>query len=260
MASYQKAIFPMKYMNVSQSYEQGNHIYHWMNADKGRADYPIDICGADGGQDVLVAPTDCKITMIEAKNSKNWTNKMIIVSTCKVDTPKYGKTQVFFKFVHFPYSNVKKYDLKIGKTFKQGEPICTEGKDNFSTGNHIHLTCGVGYADKSVPNRNQVYVANGDNKYPESIMYVDKDFTTRIIKDGKIKWKYFKEEVKVYYKKYTGKSTSIVDALKAIKVDSSFSHRKKIAKANGIKLYTGLPSQNKKMLELLKKGKLVKEG
>lgn len=57
-----------------------------------------------------------------------------------------------------------------------------------------------------------------------------------------------------YYNRYTGKSTSIVDALKSLHVDSSFSHRSKIAKANGIKNYIGTPSQNTKMLDMLKKG------
>lgn len=57
-----------------------------------------------------------------------------------------------------------------------------------------------------------------------------------------------------YYNKYTGKSTSIVDALKSLKVDSSFKHRSKIAKANGIKNYVGTPKQNLKMLDMLKKG------
>ena len=57
-----------------------------------------------------------------------------------------------------------------------------------------------------------------------------------------------------YYNKYTGKSTSIVDALKSLKVDSSFKHRQKIAKANGIKNYVGTPKQNLKMLDMLKKG------
>ena len=61
-----------------------------------------------------------------------------------------------------------------------------------------------------------------------------------------------------YYKKYTGKSGSIVNALKSIGVDSSFSYRKKIAKANNITAYVGLPSQNTKMLQLLKAGKLIK--
>ena len=255
-----KPIFPMKVMNISQSYKQGNHIPHWKNAERGRKDYPIDICGADSGRDILYAPCPCKITFIQAKNSKNWTNKMILVSTEKVDTPKYGKTQIFFKCVHFPYSNVKKYGLKVGKTFKAYEPFCTEGSDNMSSGNHIHFSCGIGYADNSVPNKNGKYVAKGDNKYPENILWVDTDFT-KIKNAGNLKWHTFKKEVKPsvsYYKKCASKYTSLADALNSIGVDSSFSYRKRIAKVNGISAYVGLPSQNRKMLELLKQGKLIK--
>jgi len=62
-----------------------------------------------------------------------------------------------------------------------------------------------------------------------------------------------------YYAKYTGKSNSLVDALKSLKIDSSFNHRKQIAKANEISLYVGLANQNVKLLTLLKQGKLVKE-
>lgn len=66
-------------------------------------------------------------------------------------------------------------------------------------------------------------------------------------------------ETTKYYKKYTGKSNSLVDALKSLKIDYSFSNRKKIAKANGIKLlYLGTSSQNIKLLNLLKQGKLIK--
>lgn len=61
-----------------------------------------------------------------------------------------------------------------------------------------------------------------------------------------------------YYSPCASKETSIVDALKSINVDSSKSNRKKIAKANSIKNYCGLPSQNKQMLNLLKQGKLKK--
>lgn len=61
-----------------------------------------------------------------------------------------------------------------------------------------------------------------------------------------------------YFKKYTGTSVSIVAALKAISVDSSFTYRKKIAKANGISVYLGTASQNTKLLNLLKQGKLIK--
>lgn len=197
MANVQKAIFPMHYMNISQSYNEGNHIPHWQGASKGKADYPIDICGKNSGKDVFVAPCDCKITFIQAKNSKNWTNKMILVSTSKVKTPKYGTTQIFFKVVHFPYDNVSKYGLKVGKTFKKGQIICTEGKDDYSTGNHIHLSQGIGYADKSIYNKpiykkNRKLVANGDNKYPQSIFYLDSNFTKKIIRSAGIKWSVIK--------------------------------------------------------------------
>lgn len=62
----------------------------------------------------------------------------------------------------------------------------------------------------------------------------------------------------VYYSACGSHHTSIVDALESINVDSSYSHRAKIAKVNGISGYLGLPSQNIKMLDLLKQGKLKK--
>lgn len=53
-------------------------------------------------------------------------------------------------------------------------------------------------------------------------------------------------------------STSIVDALKAIGVNSSMDNRAKIASANGIDNYTGSYQQNVELLEKLKSGKLKK--
>ena len=65
------------------------------------------------------------------------------------------------------------------------------------------------------------------------------------------------ETTEEFYKAdYEG--SSIVDALKSIGIDSSKQHRTKIAKANGIENYTGTAAQNKKMLSLLKAGKLRK--
>ncbi len=52
--------------------------------------------------------------------------------------------------------------------------------------------------------------------------------------------------------------TSIVDALKSIGVDSSYSYRSKLAAANGISNYRGTPKQNTTLLNLLKQGKLIK--
>ena len=59
-----------------------------------------------------------------------------------------------------------------------------------------------------------------------------------------------------YLSNKTYKGISLVDALKQIKVDASFSNRKRIAKNNGISNYSGSYSQNLKLLNLLKQGKL----
>ena len=65
-------------------------------------------------------------------------------------------------------------------------------------------------------------------------------------------------ETKKYYARYNGTTSSIVTALNSLKISSSFANRKKIAKANGISLYIGTAAQNIKLLNLLKKGKLIK--
>lgn len=64
-----------------------------------------------------------------------------------------------------------------------------------------------------------------------------------------------------YFKKYTGKTKSIVTALHDVcgtSTFTTFAYRAKIAKANNIKGYLGTASQNTKMLNLLKQGKLIK--
>ena len=62
----------------------------------------------------------------------------------------------------------------------------------------------------------------------------------------------------VYYLKYKGKSKSLVDALKSLSINPSKSNRKRIATLNGVKNYTGSAMQNTRLLNLLKKGKLIK--
>lgn len=62
-----------------------------------------------------------------------------------------------------------------------------------------------------------------------------------------------------YYPKYTGKGTSLVSALASVGVkDTSYTHRKKIANANGISNYSGTAAQNITLVNLLKAGKCIK--
>lgn len=55
---------------------------------------------------------------------------------------------------------------------------------------------------------------------------------------------------------YTG--VSLVEGLSSIGTAVTFAYRTKIAKANGITAYLGTASQNTKLLNLLKQGKLIK--
>ena len=62
-----------------------------------------------------------------------------------------------------------------------------------------------------------------------------------------------------YYPVYSGSTTSIVAALAAVgEKDTSYEHREKIAKANGVAGYKGTAAQNTGLLNLLKQGKLKK--
>lgn len=61
-----------------------------------------------------------------------------------------------------------------------------------------------------------------------------------------------------YYPAFS--STSIVDGLKSIGVDSGKTNRTEIAEANGINNYTGTSAQNQQLLALAKQGKLKKAG
>lgn len=61
------------------------------------------------------------------------------------------------------------------------------------------------------------------------------------------------------YKKYKGNSTSLISALMIVgETDVSFIHRREIAKKNGLPNYAGSISENIALIELLKKGKLIK--
>lgn len=60
-----------------------------------------------------------------------------------------------------------------------------------------------------------------------------------------------------YYIKCASNYNSIVDALKSIGVDSSYTNRKNIASKNGITNYTGTASQNTELLNKLKNGNLI---
>lgn len=84
--------------------------------------------------------------------------------------------------------------------------------------------------------------------------YMYKDFPT-IIK--KAKKNGFKVET-TYFPKVSYTGVSLIEGLKSIDVNNSFSYRSKIAAKNNIVNYAGTAQQNTTLLNLLKQGKLMK--
>lgn len=65
-------------------------------------------------------------------------------------------------------------------------------------------------------------------------------------------------ENSVYFPRWTGAGSSIINALNSIGADSDFNNRKKIAEANGLKGYTGKAVENLTLVSLIKEGKLIR--
>lgn len=127
------------------------------------------------------------------------------------------------------------------------------GKDpgNFTTANEATMLVNTGLFDK-LPYKTGVDLYSGD------ILVTKTKGHTVIVTSGASR--VTPVVTGSFYPAYTGSSSSITTALKAVGVDSSMDNRKKIAAANGIDNYSGTASQNTSMLVLLKAGKLKVAG
>jgi hypothetical protein len=147
------------------------------------------------------------------------------------------------------YKNKKAFHTnnpKVGDQifFNNGSRIC-------HTGLVVEVKGGYVYTIEGNTSGASGVVSNGGGvarkKYPIN--------SARISGYGRPKYDKPKAE---YFPKYAGKTDSIVMALAAINEKSDFGTRSNIALANGIKRYSGTADENIKLLNLLKKGKLVK--
>lgn len=138
------------------------------------------------------------------------------------------------------FGHLSKICVKKGQKVTVGTLLGVEGSTGYSTGSHCHY-CIRGNSSKS-----QIRDVCSISGIKNAIgTYVDEDEK----KPG--------NTVK-YFPQYKGKTSSIVTALDSLGYKSSFSYRKTIAKANGVSAYIGTAKQNTNILNLLKKGKLMK--
>lgn len=148
-------------------------------------------------------------------------------------------------FLHY---HLNSYKVRSGQPVKSGTLIGYTGKTGKATGVHLHL----GIRDLTRLSDNQIKHMTW--ALLQSCAYIDPEKLYYTAPSASVS----KPTQQSYYPKYTGKSISLVDALKSLKIDSSFANRKKIAVKNCIKAYLGTAKQNTQLLNLLKQGRLKK--
>lgn len=132
-------------------------------------------------------------------------------------------------------------------------PVMFTGYVNVDANSSLNVRSGAGITKTKVGSlkRGEAVTVIGQSgswyqiNYGNGTAYVSKTYIS-------------KTKPATYFPKYTGKSVSIDDALKAVTGNYGFSFRAKIASANKMSGYRGTASQNNKMLKLLKQGKLIK--
>ena len=170
--------FGMKTMRITQSYNgTTSHKPHWYKSTN-YSDFPIDIGGADGGQDIYYATVDMQVTAIRG-TKQGYTNTIWLVATENCITPIGDNVKPFIALTHWNDNDPYVTKLKVGSIVKAGEPICMEGKAG-AKANHLHLVCGdanKGVVDNVLLNSNDKWVSNGFCYHPEKIMFINSNFT-----------------------------------------------------------------------------------
>lgn len=157
-------------------------------------------------------------------------------------------------YAHMKYGSV---DVNVGDFIEKGKVIGTMGATGNAYGNHLHLEI----KNENGIKENPLISLNKPIEEKKEVIKeekTDKEITKPNIsnenKQSEINVSDEKKEKFLVNSNY--QDGSIVDALKEINVDSSYQYRKKLATENGIQNYHGSYSQNIKLLNLLKRGKL----
>ena len=135
------AVYPFKYMNITQRHDQGNHVNHWKNSTNW-SDFPWDEGLKDSGRSYFEPQNDFLIEEVLGLGT-NITNTVRLKSLNKLYIPyKNEPDYLYMTLSHMNEDNLKQ--LKVGDILKKGSKILLEGTDGIATGNHFHITANIG--------------------------------------------------------------------------------------------------------------------
>lgn len=200
----QTAIFPMKVLRFS-SITSGAHA----KCRNGKpSDKPVDLVGADTGRDWFYAFADLVCLRVYGKASHG----LWFRTVDKVNTPS-GAKYVYFLAEHMSVSG-----FKVGKVYKKGEKLFTEGRYGNASGNHLHVTFAI--SDNKVAlgsgwrknNRGAwvLYIPGTTNVEINKALFLDPNFTTRVM-DYRLAFSKVNNDVKNEVKYEVGKTYTLLD-------------------------------------------------
>ena len=165
----EKAIFPMKYLNVTQGMN-GSYSH--------KGTLKIDVAGVGSGIDNVYARYTGVIKKIYGNANSVWLES--------INPVKYSDGTEDYMTIIFSHDNDIS-NLYVGKIIKQGEVFYQEGTAGNATGNHIELDVGRGKFTGSGWYKNEYdqWVINNEIEPPKALWLKD----TTIINDGGYDWK-----------------------------------------------------------------------
>ncbi len=167
----EKAIFPMRYLNVSQG--MGGSYSH-------KDTMKIDVIGSGSGIDNVFAPFTGIIRKIDPTNG-NW------VWLESLNPVKYADGTEDYMTIAFTHDNDIS-NLAVGDIIKQGEVFYQEGTAGMATGNHLQIDVGRGRFTGTGFAKNEAgqWVINNEID-PTKALWLLRN--TIIINDGGYTWK-----------------------------------------------------------------------
>lgn len=166
----EKAIFPMKYLNISQGMN-GSYSH--------KGTMQLDLTGSGTGIDDVFAPYTGIIKKIYPSSNAIWLES--------INPVKYADGTEDYMTILFIHDNDIS-NLYVGKVIKQGEIFYQEGTKGNATGNHIQINVGRGKFTDTGWHANEYGNWEIDNEIdPTKALWLKKD--TIIKNDGGYNWK-----------------------------------------------------------------------
>ncbi len=170
------AIYPFRYINITQRHDEGNHLPHWQNSTN-YSDKPWDEALKDGGRSYFEPQNDFIIEQVLGLNGDLTTNSVRLKSVNKLYIPyKEEPVYLYLTLTHMNEDNLQQ--VYQGQILKKGTKILMEGTDGYATGNHFHITANIGNYYGLLQNSNGSWCFTYEKSLlPNEAFYLDTSYT-----------------------------------------------------------------------------------